>query len=76
VVLGNNTTITGFVFGDDITMGTNLDLTGNLSGNRLISLGQGGVITKDSSKVTYGSIQGFNTGLSITLTTSLWQESL
>jgi len=76
VVLGNNTTITGFVFGNDVTIGTNLDLTGNLSGNRLVSLGQGADLTKDNTKVNYSSIQGFNTGLSITLTTSLWQESL
>jgi len=76
VVLGNNTTITGFVFGDDVTIGTNLDLTGNLSGNRFDSLGQGGDLTKDNTKVNHSSIQGFNTGLSITLTTSLWREAL
>ena len=74
--LKNNITLTGFIFGDDITIGTNLDLTGNLSGNRLDSLDKGAVIVKDSSKVNYSSIQGFNTGLSITLTTSLWQEML
>lgn len=76
ITLGNNTTITGFVFGDDVTLGTNLDLTGNLSGNRLVSVNHGGDITKNNTKVSYSSIQGFNTGLSITLTTSLWQETL
>ena len=76
IVLGNNTTLTGFIFGDDVTIGTNLDLTGNLSGNRIVSLGTGGVVVKDSTKVSYSSISGFSTGLSITLTTSLWQESL
>lgn len=76
IKLGNNTTITGFIFGDDITLGTNLDLTGNLSGNRLISLGQGAVITRNNTKVNYGSIQGFDTGQSVTLTTSLWKEPL
>jgi len=76
IVLGNNTTITGFIFGNDITLGTNLDLTGNLSGNRLISLGQGAVIAKDNTKVNYSSIQGFDTGQSINITTSLWQETL
>jgi len=76
ISLGNNTTITGFVFGNDITIGTNLDLTGNLSGNRLISLGQGAVITKNSTKVDYGSVQGLNTGSSAAITTSLWQELL
>jgi len=76
IVLGDNTTLTGFIFGDDIEVGENLTLTGNLSGNRLDSLDKGAVIVKDSSKVNYSSIQGFNTGMSITLTTSLWQESL
>jgi len=71
IKLGNNTTITGFVFGDDVTVGTNLDLTGNLSGNRLDTLGTGAVITKDNTKVNYSSMQGF-----ITLTTSLWRETL
>ena len=71
IELGNNTTITGFVFGDDVTVGTNLDLTGNLSGNRLDTLGRGAVITKDNTKVNYSSMQGF-----ITLTTSLWRETL
>jgi acetyltransferase-like isoleucine patch superfamily enzyme len=76
IVLGNNTTIAGFVFGNDITLGTNLDLTGNLSGNRLISLSQGAVVTKDSTKVNYNSIQGFDAGQSINITTSSWQEAL
>lgn len=76
VSLGNNTTITGFVFGDDVTIGTNLDMTGNLSGNRIVSLGTGADIIKNNTKVNYSSIQGFNTGMSITLATSLWQETL
>jgi predicted acyltransferase (DUF342 family) len=76
VALGNNTTITGFIFGDDVTIGTNLTLTGNISGNRLISLGQGGVITQNDSKVDYGSIEGFDSGEEVSITTSLWQEEL
>lgn len=75
--LGKNITIIGFVFGDDVTVsGANLDLTGNLSGNRLVDLTKGAVIVKDSTKVDYGSIQGFDTGEEVTITTSLWQESL
>ncbi len=76
VVLGNNTTIAGFVFGDDVTIGTNLDITGNLSGNRMVSLNTGAVITKDNTKVNYSSINGFNSNAAITITTSLWQETL
>jgi predicted acyltransferase (DUF342 family)/type II secretory pathway pseudopilin PulG len=76
VALGNNTTITGFIFGDDVTLGTNLTLTGNISGNRLISLGQGGVVTQNDSKVDYGSIEGFDSGEEVSITTSLWQEQL
>ena len=75
--LGKNITLVGFVFGDDVTVsGANLDLTGNLSGNRLIELKKGAVIVKDSTKVNHGSIEGFDTGEEITITTSLWQESL
>lgn len=75
--LAKNITITGFIFGDDVTVsGANLDLTGNLSGNRLVNLAKGAVITQDSTKVDHGSIQGFDTGDDIAITTSLWQESL
>jgi hypothetical protein len=77
ITLNKNITMTGFVFGDDVTVSAaNLDLTGNLSGNRLIELTQGAVIVKDSTKVDHGSIQGFDTGEEVTITTSLWQESL
>lgn len=75
--LAKNITLVGFVFGDDVTVsGTNLTLTGNLSGNRFVSLAQGAVIIKDNTKVDHGSIQGFDTGEEIVITTSLWQESL
>jgi len=74
--LAKNITITGFIFGNDIEIGNNLTLTGNLSGNRLIDLAKGAVIIKDSTKVDYDSVQGFDTGEETTITTSLWQESL
>jgi len=76
ITLGDNTTITGFVFGDDVVIGTNLVLTGNLGGNRLISLARGGVIIKDDTKIDYTEIEGFEPGSGIEIITSLWQEGL
>ncbi|HAZ09751.1 MAG TPA: hypothetical protein DCY56_01405 [Candidatus Omnitrophica bacterium] len=76
IKLGDNTTLTGFIFGDDVEIGENLTLTGNLGGNRLDTLDEGAVIIKNNAKVNYGSINGFNSNAAITITTSLWQETL
>jgi type II secretory pathway pseudopilin PulG len=72
--MGNNVTITGFIFGDEVTIGRNLTLTGNLAGNELISLDRGGVIIKDSTKVDFGSIQGLGSGSGVSVSVSSWNE--
>jgi len=77
ITLARNITITGFIFGDDVTIsGANLDLTGNLSGDRLVNLAKGAVITKDDTKVDFNSINGFDTGVITIIIISSWQESL
>lgn len=78
IILKKNITITGFIFGaNEVDIDKpNLTLTGNLCGGILTELDDGAVITKDDTKVSHGSIQGFNTGAVVTITISSWQESL
>lgn len=78
IVLKKNITITGFIFGaNEVDIDKpNLTLRGNLCGGIFTELDNGAVITKDDTKVDFGSIQGFDTGASTTITISYWQESL
>ena len=71
---GNSVTITGFIFGDEVTIGRDLTLTGNLAGNELIFLDRGGVIIEDSTKVDFGSIQGLGSGSGASVSISSWNE--
>ncbi|MBU1913186.1 MAG: hypothetical protein KKB22_06630 [Candidatus Omnitrophica bacterium] len=71
--IAHDANVTGFVFGDDISLGNTVTFTGNMCGSRLLSVAHHSNITKDNTKVDYGSINGFS---AVTVVTSLWQESL
>jgi len=77
VVLDQNVTLVGLVFGAEIDVdNVNFTLTGNLCGDILSELDRGAVLTLDSTKVDFGSIEGFNAGTGTTIIISSWQESL
>lgn len=76
ISISHDSNFTGFIFGYNITVGNIVIFTGNICGNRLVSLAYDSNIVKDNTKVDYGSINGFNSNSTATITTSLWQESL
>lgn len=76
IVFSTGISLTGFVFGDDVSIGGDFIFTGNLCGNRLQLLAQRGNLVKDDTKVDYGNIEGFESGVSDAMITSLWKESL
>jgi predicted acyltransferase (DUF342 family) len=74
--IAHDANMTGFVFGNDISLGNTVTFTGNMCGSRLLSVDHDSNITKDNTKVNYGAINGFNSNSTAAVTISLWQESL